>query len=186
MWRDVFLFLIECNTYSQTCISHIPFFLSPFASAKFLVGNNSFTGNLDQDYSGMDDLDFFDARLNNFDGPVPSSLFTLPNIRIVYLNGNELTGTIPASVGGASKLKDLFLSNNKLSGKVPEAVSLASLTEFLLEDNNLTGDMPPSICALRANKLEDLWVDCAGSTPEVVCPVPAVDEQPCCTSCFPM
>jgi len=44
-------------------------------------------------------------------------------------------------------------------------------------DNDLTGVMPDEVCALRVpfGQLSDLVTDCAGETPQVVCP--------CCSAC---
>lgn len=120
--------------------------------------------------------------MNMFTGPLPSSIFDLPAIRILYFFDNELTGTIPENFANSPVLRDLYLHNNTLAGRVPtiEPGQLQVFTEFRIEYNDITGTMPASICALRGtnvtNDLVTLHSDCDGEQPEIRCD--------CCTECF--
>ncbi len=131
-------------------------------------------------------LDFADFRNNGFDGTLPSTIFDIPSIRILYFANNDLDGTLPSNFGNSPVLRDLFLSGNQLTGSIPdiEVGQLTQLTELLLEDNRFTGAMAESICNLRTDGqgiLEDLWVDCGNdANPRVECDFPS-----CCTACFP-
>jgi hypothetical protein len=131
-------------------------------------------------------LDFADFRNNQFTGTLPSTIFDIPTIRILYFANNLLDGPIPPNYGNPPLLRDLFLSSNNLSGSVPEIQvgQLPELTELLLENNMLTGTMAESICNLRIEgqgMLDDLWVDCGPSAdPRLEC-----DAPECCTACFP-
>lgn len=68
-------------------------------------------------------------------------------------------------------------------GPVPSILAgqLPDLNEFLLHFNFLTGSMPTSVCNLRGNagNLEDLFSDCGGQDPEILC-----DFPDCCNRCF--
>ena len=117
-------------------------------------------------------------------GFLPATLFDVPTVRIIYIANCSLAGPIPGNYGSPPFLRDLFLDGNDLTGTVPEITQgqLLMLNEFLLQDNLLVGSVPASICALRDNTtglLEDLWTDCGGDPPQIMCDFPA-----CCNRCF--
>ena len=123
-----------------------------------------------------------DFSANLFTGSLPSSIFDLQNLRFLYLSNNQFGSTLPENWGNAAMLRDIFLDNNSLEGTVPEISpgDFSRLTELLLNGNQITGSMAASVCELRTSALlEDLWTDCAGSPPEIQCPLPS-----CCTFCF--
>ena len=134
----------------------------------------------------FEELDFIDLGHNSFTGVIPSSLFEIPTIRLVYLTNNRFESTIPENFGEATNLRDLYLGFNSLQGTIPGVSSgqLPNLNEFLLHNNDLTGEMPASICALMAplGNLEDLWADCSSVNGQVEV------ECSCCTQCddFPV
>lgn len=139
------------------------------------------SGTIRDAFEPFDKLIFFDLSNNTLTGPIPSSLFEIPTIEIVYLFGNQMTGTIPSTFGNASLLRDLYINDNLLSGTVPSILpdQLTMLTEFRLESNEIVGTMPSSICALRGeDQMTDLFTltaDCDGSPPQIECD--------CCTGC---
>ena len=137
-------------------------------------------------FSASSTLEFLDLSNNVFlNGFLPSTLFDVPTIRIIYIANCSITGPMPANFGSPPLLRDLFLDGNDLTGTLPEiaAGQLLMLNEFLLQDNLLVGSVPASVCALRNNmtgNLEDLWTDCLGSPPQIECDFPT-----CCNRCFP-
>lgn len=147
-----------------------------------LLNNNELTGTLRDGFETFTRLNFTDLSNNQLSGTIPGSFFEIPTLTNLYLNNNSFTGEIPSNYGNASSLRDLFLSSNSLTGTIPDINpgQLGELNEFLLDNTRLEGNMPKSICNLRTSgRLEDLWVDCLGSSPEVACNVPE-----CCTACF--
>lgn len=93
-----------------------------------------------------------------------------------------MTGTIPSNYGKPPNLHDLYLNGNIFEGTVPEPSmgQLEKLNELLLQGNKLTGSIPASLCSLRdTGDLEDLWSDCLGSPPQILCDFPG-----CCNLCF--
>jgi hypothetical protein len=79
-------------------------------------------------------------------------------------------------MGALSDLRQLYLFSNKLSGVVPPELSqMRNLNAMGLENNDLIGEVPKDVCAIET--LRDVWADCGGDTPEVVCT--------CCTTCCP-
>lgn len=76
---------------------------------------------------------------NVITGTLPTSLFTLPIIRIIYIRDNpQLTGAIPEL---PISLEVLHLSNNQLTGLIPELLGI-NLVELSLCNNQLTGHIP--------------------------------------------
>jgi Leucine-rich repeat (LRR) protein len=158
----------------------------PLSIVVFRVNDNNLIGSIPDGFDQWSSLDFADFRNNQFEGPLPASIFGVPSIRILYFSNNLLAGTIPANYGSSPVLRDLFLSGNDFTGTIPEIQmgQLPELTEFLLDDNKLTGTMAESICNLRVSgqgKLDDLWADCSpDADPGIECNAPE-----CCTACFP-
>ena len=80
------------------------------------------------------------------EGPIPSAISGLPELRVLDLYGNRLTGRIPVELGGLRHLEVLDLGSNWLTGPIPpELGNLANLTSLALGRNLLTGPIPPEI-----------------------------------------
>lgn len=82
----------------------------------------------------MESLETIDVSGNLFEGPIPSSIFEVSTIRLVYLCQNELSGPLPGNYGSATELRDLYVSENKLTGVIPNITDgqLLKLNEFLV------------------------------------------------------
>ena len=81
-------------------------------------------------------------------GDIPKSLFALPALQAVFLDGgNQLSGSledIPAP--SSSLLTDIDLSGNQLTGPIPKSFfQLANLQFLYLESNKLTGTIELSL-----------------------------------------
>lgn len=143
--------------------------------------NNNFDGQI-PDLSTNQLIGLIDLSRNRLSGNLPAWLFSLPNIRGLFLENNLITGNIPANFGGNTSLNQLWLHNNLLNGNIPQLESptvLGSLKELRLEFNNLGGSIlsGSNMCNLVGDtKLETLRTDCAEPNPEVLCQ--------CCTQCF--
>ncbi|CAA0254757.1 unnamed protein product [Arabidopsis thaliana] len=80
-------------------------------------------------------LKFLVLRNMNLTGPIPTSLWDLPNLMTLDLSFNRLTGEIPAD---ASAPKYTYLAGNMLSGKVESGPFLTASTNIDLSYNNFT------------------------------------------------
>jgi hypothetical protein len=150
----------------------------------FIVNNNWFAGQIPNVFDGFDRLDFIDVSSNLLNGTIPESIFEVPTLRLAYFSNNSLVGTIPPNYSKPPLLRDLFLDGNGLTGTIPPLMNpgdLQDLNEFLLQNNFLSGSMPSSVCELRgdAGDLDDLYVDCGGQNPRILCTFPT-----CCNRCF--
>ncbi|PKI36497.1 hypothetical protein CRG98_043115 [Punica granatum] len=97
---------------------------------------------------------------------VNSTLFSLRNLRALYLRDNKLDGPIPPCLGNLTKISSLSLSFNHIRGSLPR--SLANCTSNLGEldfSNNELEDLFPSwlealpslyVLGLRSNKFHGL------------------------------
>ena len=158
-----------------------------------------FSGNSVQ-FSGLAQLNI---ASNQFDGPVPSSLFRAPFLTALYLDGNQLSGSlpdatkacvletlslntlpgingsIPTSYGAITTLNELFISGTSISGSIPVSFgSLTNLRMLVLADNALTGLIPSTLEQL--NNLAVCSLSGSGSN-NFTCPKPA-QLPPACES----
>mmetsp|Transcript_16910 Transcript_16910/g.38778 ORF Transcript_16910/g.38778 Transcript_16910/m.38778 type:complete len:789 (-) Transcript_16910:51-2417(-) len=130
------------------------------------------------------------------EGPVPSLVYTMNNLRelslkslkltgsisgmigaldsllVLDLDDNQLTGSIPQEIGMLTNLQFLLLNRNQLTSSVPsEALAkLKKLRVLLLDNNSIIGDLNP-VCGLES--LSTVYVDCG----EVAC------LEDCCLCC---
>jgi len=78
---------------------------------------------------------------NNLVGPLPSTLNSLVNIKLLFLGNNLLTGEIPP-LSGLFELRDLALGSNDLEGTIPSIDDLDELRTLDLGNNQLSGPIP--------------------------------------------
>lgn len=64
-------------------------------------------------------VDTYFLPLEAVHGSIPACLFTMPNLAILHLSGNDLDGSIPVVHEIGASLADLSLSHNRLSGTIP-------------------------------------------------------------------
>ncbi|OWM65272.1 hypothetical protein CDL15_Pgr008862 [Punica granatum] len=75
-----------------------------------------------------------------------STLFTLSNVRTLYLRGNDLTGDIPSSICRMHSLENLSLADNKLGGLIPTCLgNLSKISYLSLSFNRMQGSLPKSL-----------------------------------------
>lgn len=153
-----------------------------FVLENLIINNNFLSGQIPDVFQNLNNLDYVDAANNLFFGSIPESIFDASALRLLYLSNNTLSGTIPPTFSKPIDLRDLYLDGNSLIGTVPEvgAGTLQNLNEFLVHFNFLSGSIPASICDLvDAGTLEDVFSDCGGDNPEILCDFPS-----CCNRCF--
>jgi Leucine-rich repeat (LRR) protein len=94
----------------------------------------------------MKELVEFSAFNNFLSGRIPSSIGSLPGLKILNLSSNDLFGRIPQSIGGLNNLETLGLFENQLFGDIPESIGeLSALRELVLSNNELSGAIPESV-----------------------------------------
>ncbi|KAH9736441.1 LRR receptor-like serine/threonine-protein kinase EFR [Citrus sinensis] len=105
----------------------------------FQVSVNSLTRSIPIQLFNITSMEYFAVSENQLFGELPPYIgFTLPNIRILLLAGNQFFGNIPHSISNASKLEWLDFANNSLTGSIPEDLGrLRNLTRLNFARNNL-------------------------------------------------
>jgi len=78
-------------------------------------------------------------------GPFPSNICGLSNLKKLQLGVNHLKGNLPSTLMNCSKLEYLNLTNNSFSGTLPDFSPLKSLQILDLTINNFTGPFPASV-----------------------------------------
>ncbi|KAM6570262.1 hypothetical protein CsatB_018247 [Cannabis sativa] len=104
--------------------------------------NNSFSGEIPQQYGQLQGLQNLDLSSNYLTGMPPAKLFSLPNISYLDLASNMLRGSLSNHLSCGSKLEFVDISNNKFTGGLPTCLSSKSdkrLVEF--DGNCLSIDM---------------------------------------------
>ncbi|KAL4374449.1 hypothetical protein HN51_008245 [Arachis hypogaea] len=116
----------------------------------FHVYATNLVGEIPENIGEMVDLENLDMSQNGLTGGVPSGLFLLKNLTILYLFQNNLSGEIPKVVE-ALNLVDLDLAQNNLTGKIPEVLGkLKNITWLNLSLNKLSGEIPEAFGSLPA------------------------------------
>ncbi|KAJ3686426.1 hypothetical protein LUZ61_015590 [Rhynchospora tenuis] len=133
--------------------------------------------------SKLTELERLDLGWNQINGTLPSWIWSLEKLNILYLfsndltgditfNGsisclglseidvslNNLTGSIPESFSNLQNLSILYLYFNFFTGEIPASLGLLpNLTDIRLFNNNLTGQLPETLG--KYSKLWDLEIN---------------------------
>lgn len=163
------------------------------------VTSNKLTGTLPKEMERQSDtMTYLFLGANDYqEGPIPSLVYALTNLRelslksskrtgpiagvigaldamlVLDLDDNRLTGSIPNEIGMMTNLQFLLLNRNQLSSSIPgnSLAQLEKLRFLLLDNNHLIGDLNP-ICGLEF--LNVVYVDCG----EIAC------LEGCCSCCM--
>ncbi|XP_021288654.1 receptor like protein 30-like [Herrania umbratica] len=113
---------------------------------------NKLEGPLPSHVSGLQNLKEFQSFSNLLSGGIPSWLFTLPSLEFLGLSYNRLTGPIDP-IQNPSSVQEVYLASNGIHGEMPRSFfDLANLTHLDLSSNNLSGVIKPDLLS----KLENL------------------------------
>lgn len=119
---------------------------------------NQLTGAIPAELSKLQELIYLSLESNSdLSGDLPLSLFTLTNLRYLYLNQNNFNGTIPPQIAQLVHISELHLDTNSFIGVIPEAIGKlgATLTILNLHGNSLQGDIP-WVAISNLTKLQEL------------------------------
>ncbi|CDY19190.1 BnaC05g13910D [Brassica napus] len=146
-------------TGNQFSSGDLPLILSNLTSLSYFdISDNHFKSKLPSNMSGLHNLEVFRVNSNSLIGTFPTSLFTIPSLRVVSLSENQLEGPLEfGNTSSASELQYLDLASNNLYGPIPEDISRFLKLEFIdLSNNSFTGLIPGSMPELVSLKILDL------------------------------
>ncbi|PZR05814.1 MAG: hypothetical protein DI539_24790, partial [Flavobacterium psychrophilum] len=126
----------------------IPSSISEMTSLSFLnLSNNAITGAIPESIGSLTNLSWLGLyNLPSLGGPLPASLFVLPNLESLYIYFTGISGSIPTVIN-LPKIKVMYLYRNQLTGTLPAALTnQTSLTNLAIEGNpQMTGNIPIDI-----------------------------------------
>jgi len=163
----------ECEWSNIKCTEGI------VTSLKSADGN--LVGTLPTEIGFLSELDLFDVANNPLiSGSIPSTIFSLIDLKFLYLRNNTFTGelgtsledisnlvrleeidmslnhfngTIPVNILTLPKIRSIALAYNKLTGKIPAEVGQAkNLEHFFVQGNELSGKIPTQMGMLKQLK----------------------------------
>ncbi|KAJ0449660.1 putative leucine-rich repeat domain superfamily [Helianthus annuus] len=109
-------------------------------------------------FQDLQNLVLVDLGYNDFNGSIPSSLFSLQKVQQIQLSNNNFNGLIADFTNPSlSSLNTLDLSFNKLEGEIPRSFfQLGKLSVLLLSSNNLSGTIQTIELQNRVSNLTTL------------------------------
>ncbi|GKA89058.1 leucine-rich repeat-containing protein [Tanacetum coccineum] len=95
---------------------------------------------------------------NLIDGPFPTSICNMSNLRFLDMSNNRFGGLIPQCFGNIlSYLRMIDLGNNRFQGIIPNVYGdCGSLEGLILKGNQLEGELPRSLSRCRSLIVIDL------------------------------
>jgi len=86
------------------------------------------------------------AMKNNFGGNFPTSIFSIPNLEVLYLSENDLGDTLPSTITNLSKLVFFSCFNCGFKGAIPQSLGLLTNLEYIrLDQNAFVGNLPTNL-----------------------------------------
>ncbi|XP_031250753.1 probable LRR receptor-like serine/threonine-protein kinase At3g47570 [Pistacia vera] len=99
---------------------------------------NQFDGRIPATLGQLKRIQLIELEEISYQGSLPLDLgFTLPNLEVLMVGGNQFTGPIPPSISNASNLRELGIETNRFSGKVPTLENLQKLKMVNIYGNQL-------------------------------------------------
>ncbi|XP_022954887.1 probable inactive leucine-rich repeat receptor-like protein kinase At3g03770 [Cucurbita moschata] len=108
----------------------------PKALIIVLLGKNSFSGEIPQQYGQLSQLQQLDISFNELTGTPPATIFSLPNISHLNLSSNKLSGLLPIHMECGNMLQFVDISSNMLTGGLPSCLGIESDNRTLKADGN--------------------------------------------------
>ncbi|KAJ3352581.1 hypothetical protein HDU83_007888 [Entophlyctis luteolus] len=90
---------------------------------------------------------------------IPSALFDLSELSVLWIAGAGLTGPIPSGFSRLTNLYELHIESNALTGGFPDDwSSFTSLRYFHADNNQLSGDVSSALASVSALELKTLLI----------------------------
>ena len=121
-------------------------------------------------------LKAFYATNNNIQN-IPDEVFSMSNLRSLFLSYNSISGTISSHLAQMSSLKELYMFGNRLTGTIPTEIGrMGNLTDLVLAQNYLSGTLPDSLSYLP--NIKQLSVYGQRGLQSITGPLPSLSSAP--------
>lgn len=113
----------ECDWPTVACgtLNATSFGAKDWQVTEINMARQSFTGTIAPEIellsSSLVKLDM--AENPELHGSIPEELYTLVNLKYLYLHQNAMTGTLSESFAKMQLLEDIYLGNNEFTGTIP-------------------------------------------------------------------
>lgn len=156
--------LREIQLYGSSLSGTLPSEIGNLSGLQILsIGGGStpttISGTIPSSYSNLTNLKELHLDNNQLTGAVSDTIWQLPNLERISVNGNvELDANLPSNLGSLTQLKALGISKSKpIGGPIPSAFfQLTNLEVLDAGGQGFTGNIPASIQNLT--KLKQLWL----------------------------
>ncbi|KAG9152426.1 hypothetical protein Leryth_015844, partial [Lithospermum erythrorhizon] len=105
---------------------------------------NNLNGPFPQDFTKLPQLRNLYLQGNNFSGSLPHTLFVVKGLVRLNLARNDFYGEISVFFNNLTRLRTLYLQENGFFGGIPE-LKLRNLEQFNVSFNRLNGSVPMSL-----------------------------------------
>ena len=129
-----------------SCFSHLTICtIHKHPQFQTTVENGLEGGPIPSDMNYLIGLKELNLYYNRITGTVPS-LHNLEALEVIDLDGNLLSGTVPESIFSLPQLKKLFLLNNEnLGGTIPDFKEGSAIESISFFGCSMTGTIPSTI-----------------------------------------
>ncbi|XP_058216967.1 receptor-like protein 52 [Rhododendron vialii] len=122
-----------------------PLPIAPPFLRRFLISNNSLSGEISSLICSVRYLEILDLSHNKLSGAVPQCLGNFSSVlSVLNLRSNGFTGTIPLAFAKPNHLRSLDLSGNHFEGPLPRSLVNCRSLEVLNVGNNKVNDTFPN------------------------------------------
>lgn len=114
---------------------------------KLYAEDNLITGQLTESMiSGWTEMVDLDISVNRLEGPIPPNIWSMENLEVLDLHGNDFIGQLPEIGSVNEKMIFLSLQNNSLEWKIPESIgNLPKLRHLDISANKFVLPFPPAM-----------------------------------------
>nr|XP_017238015.1 PREDICTED: probable inactive leucine-rich repeat receptor-like protein kinase At3g03770 isoform X2 [Daucus carota subsp. sativus] len=100
--------------------------LLPGSLTTVLLSKNRLSGNIQEQFGKLNQLQHLDLSFNSLSGTPPTTLFSLSNISYLNLASNLLTGSLPDRLSCGEELGYVDISSNRFTGSLPSCLASTS------------------------------------------------------------
>jgi len=144
--------LIACFLDDNSLQSKIAPFAKLTNMEKLYIEDNAISGEITEDMisDGWQKMIDLDVSGNKLAGPIPANIWSMSNLEVMDLHGNNFVGTIPVIESVHDKMMFIAVQDNALDWKIPESINnLVNLAHLDVSANNMVLPFPSTMNQLK-------------------------------------